>query len=69
MMIWPKPVQKPHPPIIVGGAFPHAVRRAIRYGDGWVPIVRRAPYGEVNKYLPEFRDGGYVSTVSTFISI
>src|SRR6266568_2855329 len=24
MMTWPKPVQKPHPPIIVGGAFPHA---------------------------------------------
>src|SRR5207248_273548 len=30
MMTWPKPVQKPHPPIIVGGAFPHAARRAIR---------------------------------------
>ena len=24
MMAWPKPVQKPHPPVIVGGAFPHA---------------------------------------------
>ena len=31
MMTWPKPVQKPHPPIIVGGAFPPAARRAIRY--------------------------------------
>jgi alkanesulfonate monooxygenase SsuD/methylene tetrahydromethanopterin reductase-like flavin-dependent oxidoreductase (luciferase family) len=28
MMTWPKPVQKPHPPIIVGGALPHAARRA-----------------------------------------
>ena len=28
MMAWPKPVQKPHPPILVGGAFPHAARRA-----------------------------------------
>jgi len=36
---WPKPVQKPHPPIHVGGAFPAAARRAIRYGDGWVPIL------------------------------
>ena len=26
MMAWPKPVQKPHPPVIVGGAFPHAAR-------------------------------------------
>jgi probable F420-dependent oxidoreductase len=41
MMQWPKPVQKPHPPIIVGGAFPHAARRAIAYGDGWIPIGGR----------------------------
>src|SRR5207302_7981362 len=34
MMTWPKPVQKPHPPVILGGAFPHAARRAVRYGDG-----------------------------------
>ncbi|SJZ33073.1 probable F420-dependent oxidoreductase, Rv2161c family [Enhydrobacter aerosaccus] len=37
MKQWPKPIQKPHPPIIVGGGFPHAARRAIRYGDGWIP--------------------------------
>jgi probable F420-dependent oxidoreductase len=37
MKQWPKPWQKPHPPIIVGGAFPHAARRAVRYGDGWIP--------------------------------
>jgi probable F420-dependent oxidoreductase len=54
MMTWPKPVQKPHPPIIVGGAFPHAARRAIRYGDG-VPIAGRAPYGDANEYLPKFK--------------
>jgi probable F420-dependent oxidoreductase len=40
MMQWPKPVQKPHPPILVGGAFPHAARRAIAYGDGWIPNDR-----------------------------
>ena len=44
MMAWPKPVQKPHPPILVGGGFPQAARRAIRYGDGWCPIGgRRVP--------------------------
>jgi probable F420-dependent oxidoreductase len=37
MKQWPKPVQKPYPPVIVGGAFPHAARRAVRYGDGWIP--------------------------------
>src|ERR1700740_2424989 len=39
MMAWPKPVQKPHPPILLGGAFPYSARRAIRYGDGWMPQV------------------------------
>src|SRR5690348_15071370 len=37
MMTWPKPLQQPHPPVIVGGMFPHAARRALRYGDGWIP--------------------------------
>jgi len=41
MMNWPKPVQKPHPPILVGGAMPHAARRAIAYGDGWIPLGSR----------------------------
>jgi probable F420-dependent oxidoreductase len=38
---WPKPVQKPHPPIHVGGAAPWAIRRALRYGDGWIPLAGR----------------------------
>lgn len=36
---WPKPHQKPHPPIHVGGAGLRAIRRAVRYGDGWVPLM------------------------------
>jgi probable F420-dependent oxidoreductase len=34
----PKPVQKPHPPVIVGGESPPALRRAARAGDGWVGL-------------------------------
>ena len=55
MMTWPKPVQKPHPPVIVGGAFPFGAKRALAYGDGWVPHARRPAYGEVLGMLPEFR--------------
>ncbi|HEY5640814.1 MAG TPA: LLM class F420-dependent oxidoreductase, partial [Dehalococcoidia bacterium] len=35
---WPKPVQKPHPPVIVGGDAPGTFKRVISYGDGWMPI-------------------------------
>jgi len=55
MMTWPKPVQKPHPPILVGGAFPYGARRAIRYGDGWMPHRARPHYPNVRAFLPEFR--------------
>ena len=56
MMTWPKPVQKPHPPVIVGGAYPDAARRAVRYGDGWIPLAGRpGQYGDVFDYVPKFR--------------
>jgi len=53
IMAWPKPVQKPHPPVIVGGGFPQGARRALRYGNGWIPITGRAP---VHEALAKFRD-------------
>lgn len=43
---WPKPVQKPHPPVHVAGGFPGAARRAVRWGDGWMPIHGRDPIAE-----------------------
>jgi probable F420-dependent oxidoreductase len=38
---WPKPIQRPHPRIHVGGAAPSALHREIRYGDGWIPLTGR----------------------------
>jgi probable F420-dependent oxidoreductase len=37
MWSWPKPVQKPHPPVILGGSGPKILERVVRYGDGWMP--------------------------------
>jgi probable F420-dependent oxidoreductase len=54
MMTWPKPVQNPLP-IIVGGAFPHAARRAVRYGNGWIPIAGRPIYGNFEDYFPQYK--------------
>ena len=34
----PKPIQKPHPPILMGGATNNSLKRVARYCDGWMPI-------------------------------
>ena len=39
---WPKPAQKPHPPIYLGGHGPKALQRVVRYCAGWLPIPIRA---------------------------
>ncbi len=61
IMAWPKPVQKPHPPILVGGAWPQAARRAVRYGDGWCPIGGRpgsSPLDVLEQFRKMARDAG-----------
>ena len=55
IVLEPKPVQRPHPPIWVGGESPPAVRRAARIGDAWYPL------GSNNQHLmdtaPRLRAG------------
>ncbi len=41
MWSWPKPVHKPHPPILVGGNGPRTLQRVVEYGDEWLPIPGR----------------------------
>ena len=37
---WPKPAQKPHPPILWGGESTHTLKRVVEVGDGWFPRHR-----------------------------
>jgi len=41
----PKPIQKPHPPILMGGDGPTTFDRVIEFCDGWMPIVGRMATG------------------------
>jgi alkanesulfonate monooxygenase SsuD/methylene tetrahydromethanopterin reductase-like flavin-dependent oxidoreductase (luciferase family) len=52
---WPKPLQKPHPPIHVGGGGRPAIRRAARYGDGWLPLAGSGANDPV-ELLPRLRE-------------
>ncbi len=40
--IWshPKPVQKPHPPVLLAGESAHTLARVVEWGDGWIPRAR-----------------------------
>jgi probable F420-dependent oxidoreductase len=37
MYCWPKPVQSPHPPVLVGGNGARTLERVVEYGDEWMP--------------------------------
>lgn len=44
---WPKPVQRPHPPIVIGASpTPLHFRHIVEYGDYWMPIQGRFPISE-----------------------
>ncbi len=51
---WPKPVQKPNPPVILGGHGSKALQRVVRYCDGWLPIAMRGT-ADVLKGMTELK--------------
>ncbi len=65
---WPKPVQKPHPPILLGGETKYTLQRVMEFCDGWFPRGRGFddPKTEMAR-LKRFADeaGRDPSTVST----
>jgi probable F420-dependent oxidoreductase len=48
----PRPAR---PPIVVGGAPPHAIRRAVRFGDGWMPTAQQG--GALDAGIASLREG------------
>ncbi len=41
--LYPKPQQRPHPPILLGGSSDYTLKRVVEFCDGWLPIAR-APF-------------------------
>lgn len=65
---WPKPVQKPHPPILLGGESRHTLRRVMDFCDGWFPRGRGGfdPQAEMKRLREAAEEAGRdVRTVST----
>src|SRR5206468_2480145 len=54
--IWadPKPAQRPHPPILIGGDGATTFDRVVEFGDGWMPIMR--PNKNPVERIPELRE-------------
>ena len=70
--IWsyPKPVQKPNPPVLLGGETRYSLERVVEFCEGWMPRTRsfRDPKGEMAR-LAAFADkaGRDVNTIQTTV--
>ena len=65
---WPKPVQKPHPPVLLGGETKHTLRRVMEFCDGWIPRGRSFadPQAEMSRLRSFAEEAGRdIKTVST----
>jgi alkanesulfonate monooxygenase SsuD/methylene tetrahydromethanopterin reductase-like flavin-dependent oxidoreductase (luciferase family) len=51
-------VQKPYPPILMGGAGPHARQRAVDFDGHWIPIGGRAYSEPIAESMADFRARG-----------
>ncbi|RAV18348.1 LLM class F420-dependent oxidoreductase [Mycolicibacterium sp. GF69] len=61
----PKPVQKPHPPILIGGDSDATVKRVIRHGAGW--MSNPLPVERLTKRIDAMREGaGHDVPLTTF---
>jgi probable F420-dependent oxidoreductase len=54
--IGPKPVQKPHPPILLGGFSPNTFSRIVNYADGWLPVAAFGSLEQLEQAINNLRE-------------
>jgi len=54
--IGPKPVQKPHPPILVGGFSPKTFSRIVNYANGWIGVAGFGPLEQLEQVINGLKD-------------
>lgn len=67
---WPKPVQKPHPPLLLGGETKHTLRRVVDFCSGWFPRGNNLddPKAELRKLHEVASEAGRdMSTLTTIV--
>ncbi len=57
--IGPKPVQEPHPLIILGGFSSNTFSRIIKYADGWMPIAGFGPLEQIEQAINGLRESAW----------
>lgn len=55
---WPKPVRRPHPPVLVAGNGPRVTERVLAYGDEWIPMVRPGVLDHIAEFKKSARRPG-----------
>jgi alkanesulfonate monooxygenase SsuD/methylene tetrahydromethanopterin reductase-like flavin-dependent oxidoreductase (luciferase family) len=54
--IGPKPLQKPRPPILLGGSSPKTFSRIVNYADGWIPVAGFGPLEQLEQMINGLRE-------------
>jgi alkanesulfonate monooxygenase SsuD/methylene tetrahydromethanopterin reductase-like flavin-dependent oxidoreductase (luciferase family) len=52
-----RPLQKPHPPMLLGGFSPKTFLRIINYADGWIPVAGFGPLEQLEQAVSGLREG------------
>ena len=55
--IGPKPLQKPHPPIILGGYSPKTYSRIVNYANGWIGVAGFGPLDQLEQAINGLKEG------------